>query len=451
MASPSKAELWTMISNLIKIIDQYWKFAATNTPNYVGMEDTLVQSLKGNNISSIVSYLNGFRSEINNRYESAKDSLMLLFKELAKFGYGINISGLTDTQVMQEISDAMHGSTETVKNRAYTYGSVTAGGSNVGSATVLRCTKDKNNYDLEIAEPGVQRIEIVRDKNMGAVGGQEGVLFYGEGNPRVDRIQYATSTNKIIQGKTLYTSQNGLLSNASFDQLETASAFTTEEQNSWTLNDKAEFERSTTVFYRYKNDEGAKINGTGVSLVAKSTTNDISFLQYVARSKFTLNKNVPYFLVCRVMVDDTNTDGTFTLRLGSQTATLDLATLSANAWTNVIIGTDNKGYFDNFKENWLSVANQDLGIRVGGTVASRTVAGKIYFDELILAQGILFNGCYYLPIAGRNAGGSKEALEGDYYTFTDSVSDTGRNQYTIAELLSVSLPHTSGSPTYADA
>lgn len=451
MATPSKAELWTQISNFIKIVDQYWQFAATNSPNYVGLEDTFVQSVEGNNVGDYLQYLRGFRQELNSRYSSARQILSVLLIELAKFGYAINTNGKTDSEIYDELSDAMHDASETIKNRAYAYGSISAGGSNVGTATVLRNVKDRNDYNLEISVPGVQRIEVYQDKNQGAAQGSEVVKFFGQGNQRIDKIQYGTSTDEFKNNIILANSSSSLLLDGSFDTLESGAALTKNEQANWTLSDYTKFERDATTFFRFKSGQGAQLNGIGVSLVAKSNTDDVWFAQYVGRAKFSLNKKAPYFLVLRVMVDNASTDGTLTLRLGSQTTTLDVSTLSANTWANVIIGTDKKGYFENFKENWISAANQDLGIRVRVDVASRTVAGKIYFDEIVLAQAVKFNGAWYLPIAGQNSGGNADALNGDYWTFTDSVTNTGRNQYTIAELLGVSLPHTSGTPTYADA
>lgn len=453
MATPTKAENWTQIQNYVALIDSNTNWANSNSPNYLGLEDTLQQSLEGQHSADINNYLRAWRNEINSRYTSHRAPLLTLFKELAKFGYSLSIEGKSDREILVDIAAAMDDASETVKNRAMTYGSISAGGSNVGSATIYRCTKDVHGNDLEIAVSGTVRADVTRDKNTGAVQGSELVTFRGNGNVRVDAIQFASSTNEVLRDVALINSgsSSSLVRDGGFSGLETSSSFTKEEQTNWTLNDKTLWERDTTEFFRYKAGDGAKKNGVGVSLVAKSGTSDVSFFQYIGRTRVSFKKDVPYILVVRVMVDNTNTDGTLTIRLGSQTATLDLATLGANAYADVVIGTDEKGYFENFKENWTSADGQDLGVRVGCSVASRSVAGKIFFSEIVMAEGRLFNGVYYVPFAGQNAGGSDvDALVGDTYSWADSSSNTGRIQTTSAELLGFSFPHTSGTPTYAD-
>lgn len=242
MASPTKAELWTMIANLVKLIDEFWKFGADNTPNFVDLEDTLVQSLEGNSTGSISQYVQTWRGEINSRYDAGRASLVQLFTDLARFGYSINTQGLQEREILVEIARAMDGLSETVKARDFTYGVLVAGGSNVGSSTVLRNTKDEHGNDLEIAVPGVQRIEVVQDGNMGATPGAEVVKIFGQGNPRIDRIQYGDSTDEVVLNTTLASSgnrnaQNGrnFLVNGSFDSLETGTSLSKDEQTGWTL------------------------------------------------------------------------------------------------------------------------------------------------------------------------------------------------------------------------
>lgn len=456
MSTPTKSELWDQVTKHIAAADAFFKFANSNSPNYLGLEDSVIQSLEGQHAGSIASYYSSWRAEMNARFAAFRTPLLTLLRELAKFGYSLSVDRKTDRQVLLEIADAMNTASETVKNRAMTYGSISAGGSNVGSATIYRCTKDVHNNDLEVAVSGTVRADIVRDKNTGAVQGNEVLVFRGNGNVRVDSIQYADSTNEVVENKTLLTSGNNstLLKDGSFDQLETTSSLTKNDQpGGWKLSDYANFERDTTNFFRFKQGEGAKLNGGGTSLVAKSNTNDVWFAQYIGRSNSRFKADVPYFVAIRVMVDNVATDGTLTLRLGSQTVTLDLSPLSANVWTTLVIGLDNKGYFDVFKENWIDPdTNQDLGVRVRADVTSRTVAGKIYFDEMVMGEGIPFNGNYYFPVAGPNADGtSKDALVGDTYSWADSSANTGRIQTILSELLGFSFPHTGGTPTYADA
>jgi hypothetical protein len=47
--------------------------------------------------------------------------------------------------------------------------------------------------------------------------------------------------------------------------------------------------------------------------------------------------------------------------------------------------------------------------------------------------------------------GDIDFLKEDYFTFTDSVANTGRNQYWISRIYDKYLPHASSGETYADA
>ena len=117
MPTPSKAELWDQITKYAKVVDQLWKFGAENSTNYLDLEDAVRQALEGDHASVIANDLDIVRSSLSGLYSGRKSALMRLLRELARVGYSISITGLSNDQVMEEISTAMDAASETIASR----------------------------------------------------------------------------------------------------------------------------------------------------------------------------------------------------------------------------------------------------------------------------------------------------------------------------------------------
>jgi hypothetical protein len=164
---------------------------------------------------------------------------------------------------------------------------------------------------------------------------------------------------------------------------------------------------------------------------------DSTYVQQDLGSTF-LDLTKPVILIVRYK-RLSSCDGTLTITLGTQT---NAVTFSAESgWNDICIGVgaDEEGWYDVFKED-----NSGAGFKVKIALSSRTT-GTLLIDEVVLIQPTLFSGLYYVVTAG-----ATDYLKEDYFTFTDSSSDTGRNQFWLARLYGKHLPHTSGTPTYAD-
>jgi len=327
----------------------------------------------------------------------------------------------------------MDGASETVKNRAWTYGAMTAGGSNVGTGIVYRSTVDKYGDTIEAGAPnaGVVKIEVVADKNLGKQSGNETASIYGSGLVPVDNLDLGTAT-KETGTLTARRASDGILANPDFLTF-TGTGLSDIAWTSWTLADATKATNNSTIYYRAQTDGSA-----GVS--AEFTDNN-SLTQYFADIAGNVDITKPCFLIVRYR-RKTSCDGSLTVRLGSKTvAVADLTTKTDATWFDLVLGVDSSdGFYDNFKED--SGGN---GCRVAITLASRTT-GALLIGEVILIQPTLFDGKWYLLTAGQT-----DFLKSDYWTFTDTVSNTGRVQYWLSRLTGKYLPHTSGTPTYADA
>jgi len=420
-----KSELWGQLANAVKIIDELWKFGAVNSPNLVTLIDTLSQSYLGNHVGSTTAAVKTLRTAISTQSVNTA-VLQPIILELAKRGYNSRATAVSDA--LDDIARGMDALTETVAERNITYGSVTAGGSNVGDGTVLRLTTDEYGNKIEDGawDGGITKVEITQDKNTGVSGGSEKGLIYGSGVTPYDNLEMGDAPNGSLV-VTAMNAANSILTNSDFETSSGTGA--TLAFTGWTLSDPEDFSEETTVTY---NDSDQAIE----------FEDNANILQYIPDASGSLDSSKPAFLIVpfyRV----SSCDGTLTIRLGSQTESVALSAQSG--WNLLVLGVaDEKGWYNNFKED-----SSDLGVRVQISLASRTT-GSLVIDNVILAQPSAFNSKYYMLIAG-----DSDFINGDYFTFTDSVNGTsggdGRIQFTLSRLFGKYLPHTSGSETYADA
>lgn len=429
--SASKSELWDQLAKAVKILDETFKYAGQNATNFLGLVDTLQQAYEGDHIGTTNSALTSLRSQLNSVCGNT-DALNTLLIELAKIGY--NSLSTTATLALDDIAKGMDGASETVKNRGWGYGASTAGGSNVGTGLLYRLVTDKYNNVIEAGSfsGGVVKAEITSDKNTGTESGNEQCVLYGSGIMPTDNIYLGTAPSGSII-LTAKRAQDGMLANgnlATYTDTGTDVSF-----SSWTADNttKATYLTYDTVTYFRKQDL------TTAGVTAKFLNNN-ALTQYITSATSRFNTALPTFLIVR-FYRYSSCDGTLTIRLGSKTTTVTLASAPAATWTDVALGaTGEDGWYDNFKED-----SSGLGVRIKIELTSRTT-GELGIGEILLIQPTIYDGKYYVLTAGVT-----DFVKGDYFTLTDTVSNTGRIQTTIARLYRKHLPHTSGSPTYADA
>lgn len=452
MAQPTKTELFTQFSNANKIYDQLFLFSAENVINYNDLEDIFIVSLKGDHARTILNNINSLRNSLNANILSAQNTIVSILQQIARVGYSISITGLSTQQVITRIFEEMELATDTIASRVMTFGAIAPDGSNQMTGTVYRTAIDRNNDNIESGQEGIVRFEIIQDKNNGLRPGNEQMRIIGSGITKIDEIELGTATN-LTTNIILNRADNGILKNPSFDQIQ--DVVNTAEQNGWTLgsNLPGEYEKVTATadLFRFTPNQETAITQTGSALKLKA--NNTSIVQYFTRERLSVSStpDIPMFLIFRVK-RLTLADGDLEIRIGQSSFTVDLTTLTNNVYSDVVVGpgTDD-GYFDNFNEDFVDpITNQALGIRIKAEWTSRTV-GEIILDEVIFKPATLFNGIHYLSTAGSNTQAtSGEAQVGDFFTFTDTSSNTGRNQYQMYRIFGRHLPHT-GVPSIPDA
>lgn len=421
----SKSELWDQLSKAIHIVEHTYLYGAAASPDLVELIDTLQQAYEGNHIGQTQAAMTSLRALYSSMVANYSSNLQALIVELARNGYNSVNTGVT--ACLDDIYDGMVGATETIKERGMTFSAITVGGSNVGTGTVYRVTQDKSGYNLENAGAvvGNVKVRITADRSSGKTLGNEEGSLYGNGTTKVDEIEIGSAP----AGLTILTAkraQDGLLTNASFSTYSgsgASMAFT-----GWTLSTATNFSNEATEIYR--KDPGAT---TGVSIEYA----DNGYIQQNLGST-SLDITKPVVLIVRYKALS-SCDGTLTAYLGTQSESV---AVSGSTWKELTVGVgaSKKGWYDVFKED-----NSGLGFKVKIDLASRTT-GTLVVDDIILAQPTFYNGAYYLLTAG-----ATDYIKEDYFTFADTCTETGRNQYWLARLFGKHLPHTSGSPTYADA
>lgn len=429
--SASKSELWDQLAKAIKILDETFKYAGQSATNFLGLLDTLQQAYEGDHIGTTNAQFVSLRSQLNSIC-GVSTPLDALLVELARIGY--SSLATTGSTALDDIAKGMNGATETVKNRAWTYGSIAAGVGNTGTGTIYRLTTDKYGGTIETgAFPGgIVKAEITGDKNTGRQSGTEQASLNGSGVIPTDYLYLGTCPASSTT-LTAYRAQDGILSNPNF------STYTDDGSNvtatSWTFDattKTTKLDVDVSNYYRKQSDGSA-----GVTI--KFMDNNAA-TQYVTSASSSIDTTKPCFLIVRYYRYST-CDGTLTIRLGSKTEAVTLSSVSDTTWLDLVLGvSDSDGWYDNFKED-----SGGLGARIKIELTSRTT-GALGIGEVILAQPVQYDGKWYLMTAGRT-----DFIKGDSFTFTDSVSNTGRIQTTLARLYGKHLPHTSGSPTYADA
>lgn len=414
----TKLTLWNTLRYACKLLDTLFQYGSISTENFMEDYRALQTAYEGNNVNSIESALSNTRASLNTLMNQV-GILTPVILELNRIGYG----GISTTAIgaLQEIRDAMALAGETVKSRAFTYGSIVTEAANLGTAQLFRLYIDKNGYNIEGGQyqSGAVECRIAADSFTGGQSlGRERAILRGVGTVGVDSLERGNCPSTIAN---IYATRNidGLLNNPNLSYTKPSDYVI----NNWTLA------------------EDAATHVNMVDDVLREDSNAIQFLNNNSMSQLiedilTSDPTLPYFAIISVKKLSAGSDGNVILTLGSQSETVAVSTLSETDPTYIALGLeDEKGWYPNWRQS-------DAEFKI--ELASRTTGG-IQIDNIILAQPTKFDSLYYLLVSG-----DTPSVTGDGFGITDSVSNTGRIQSTIARLFGEHLPSTSGTPTYAD-
>jgi len=419
----TKADLWDQLAKGIKLVDElYDELSSDFIINIVALED----AYEGNHIADTAAQLKSLRTKANSIITGGTAFLTPIVRDLGRIGYYSYSSNIND--ILKDIYNGMMDATETIKGRAFTFGTIAPYASNVGDGTVYRVTKDKNNLNIEsgFANAGITEIKCTADRYSRRTAGNEAFSIQGVGLTDVDAISLGTAPQGTGILYALTSRQcTAFVTDGSFDTADDSGTLTC---NGWSFDVPANFAKETTDTFR--NTVGSS-TGVAIEITANSYME-----QDLAEEAKSFDTTKPVCVVARVM-RKTSCDGTITVSLGNSSVSLDLSTIANDTWTDITLGvTDNKGYYSEWFED-AAVLKIDL---------ATCTTGSVIVDEIIVTQPTVYDGKYYFVVAG-----STDFLKDDYFRYIDTVLNTGQIQYILSRMFGVYLPHTSGVPTWADA
>ncbi|RKY16669.1 MAG: hypothetical protein DRQ55_17545 [Planctomycetota bacterium] len=447
MADPSEAEIRLMAGYAVLGFEELRQFAEANATNFLGIESQLVDAVKGDYSAETLAGWTAFRSQVSNALSpgvvrSVLDPIMLLYGKL------INSPEPDPVRIFRKsLYEYFNTNTLTVEERGFTFGAAVAGGANVGNGTIWRLNVDENGYDLDGQTADVKTVNCVSDEHSGTQEHQETFEFRGQERLK-DYLSLKGGTGQPgdrpvgqIAALSARDSQR-FLSNPTF----TSSALTytaglatvaaVSDVTGWTLDSITGVKLDRNIYYR--NSEG-ETDPTSVRFINVNRTIQQNLNVRRAQIRETgiggLGQELePMYLQVAVYRED-NADGTITLTLGSQTATLNIATVADANWHIIKIALGVK--------NWFKTWNQEDPL-VKVAVTGNTT-GNILVDDVVLAPFTAFDGGWWAVV-----GGATPFLRNDEFTHTDTVTETGDLQKWFVRGGYGYLPSTAGAASWGD-
>lgn len=348
----------------------------------------------------------------------------------------------------QDLYDYMVANSESVNSAEFTFGSPSAGGSNVGTGSMVRLTVDENGFDLEGWWPDTYTATCEQDARQTGLAHVERWRIKGTASSE-DPLARAGSglDSGPIEGVN-GTITRRYVRNPSFNVFGGAAVVGTpaapDTLDGWSgYSSLSNFEIDLDITYR-------PIPGDTLSASIRFTTNETLEQDLVAVGGARLDSDVPYYVDVAVYRRD-ECDGTLTVALGGVSRAVTMSTLTDDAWTVIrLVTTDGEDCWPkNFNAN---------GLKLSFTLASRTT-GSLHLDDITFApftrigggrDGRRGRGSMGTYVVFR--GGVTPWVKGDVYTATDTAGGTRAvNQHWFAWGERGYLPSvTGGSETWAD-
>lgn len=312
-----------------------------------------------------------------------------------------------------------------VASRGFVFGTPTAGGSNVGTGTVVRCNVDAWGFTRENQTPDAKLLRCENDATSagGGIPGEEefsirSTSVVGRDGLEEEGSGKSTSDDGNFKGLTARTTASFGLLNPSFSTSEPAGPTAVPaDLGGWESNVAISGTTYELVNDGYRGSFGD--NETFMALRCKSFAFILS--QVLTNPRF--EEDVPYYRHIAVR-RKSSADGTLKFRLGRAEATVSLATLTNDVWY-IFSVSDSTAWYKNFGEADLALEIE----RSGGSTGSFDV------DDVTIGQFQPFDGGFYAVV-----GGATLFQVEDKFTFTDAVYGTAINQEWFWRALGLYLP-----------
>ena len=430
MPAPTVSELITQLQNTVDLAEETRKYAEANSPNWVGLQNTLTQSLEGDNAVGMLQGVSGMRANLAAMIDGGQSVLSAHLGDWRRF------LEEPSTQVQDVISamyDDFLNNSRRIQPRAFTFGTPSAG-SNIGTGIVRRLTVDSNSQSMEAGTPEIKTLECIEDANSGRERNKELFLLKGENNSP-DGVESLGSGIEVEM--TTANPDDANILNASFTDFGGTTSSPTSISN-WVsdvavVGDGTDYSFTSGTTYLPGPDSDTTIYGLVIKL-------DRTLSQRLDDSGQSLDTDLPYY--CQIAVNPVSASGTLTLKMGQVSSSLSV-TAGMSGW-QVLRCPSSDG-----ASNWYAQFNEtDLDIEVDWNSPSDT--GSIVVDDIIFESFDLVNNTFYKVIPGTTAflSRSPSLKNGDTFSITDTATEAVIQRW-FARYYSRYLP-SSSSPTIAD-
>lgn len=390
MASPSRTELETQLQNIINLLENE---RANNT--IVADIDTIEQALEGDFNPQLTTAISGMRTRIN----QALDGRSMIDANLAAWAkHIVDIDVTGSDEIIDRLFRDFVDNSETVKSRAITFGTLTAGGGNVGTGSGIRLTKDADNYDIESATMEAKTAEVTEDQSTGT--SRHAALWEFRGAASGDNVEELGS-GEIEEIETA-TPAVSLLNNSSFDDRSGTNALPTDITD-WT-SDVAVIEDGTDYTFDESNvflsapDGNTTVRALNIKLSRVLT-------QKAADIGLEFEEDTPYHYSLAWNASVGTATGTLAIALGSQSVSTVVDGVSG--WKRLSLPIDTNLWPRNFNED-------DLDI----TITFTRTGGELLIDDAMLIPLTEFDSTWVAVLAGATPFKLRDSI-----TYTDSATE----------------------------
>lgn len=425
----SEATARTDIANTIAVFEAMKDEVETASTGFLARYDTAAANYQPEVVTGGVRGLNTARARLRDLLAptAVRDALGSMWAEYARQLVGTYEipDGIGDREIIRRLADYFNDNSESVNSREFSFASVSAGGSNVGTGTIKRLTTDRYGYAIEATWAQKVTLDCVQDQSNGAKKHEEVFEIRGEARG-VDLLDLNGSGN--VARMQAVSTRNSLVRNASWDDRSgtdaTPTAITNWTVDTGTLGTEIALDTNNLFRTQFGTSQGRslKFDGNGKLSQALSVAGQ------------TFDPDVPYYCCVRWNREAGSGSGaTVTLTLGSQTASVAVG--STTGWNTLEIALD-KGWFRQWNQTDPTVAVEITGLS----------SGYVLLDDLILVPMTQFDGLWYTAL-----GGATKFVRDDTFTFTDTGGTSGVINYWLWWTYGLHLPHaTGGNETWSD-
>lgn len=426
MPVATEAQVQGAIGKACMIDSKLYAYAAVTATTFLDREEAFLEAVPGDAAPFAHQAQSIQRAALNTAFNTLRqrvDPLLLSYARVLGLAPG--------DPILPRLYRYFADNSGTVLNRAFSFGSWSAGGSNAGTGLIYRLTKDEYNFTIESGFAEVKTAECVADAHSGTRRHEEQFMVRGKpaGRDSLERIGSGVAVPVRCMSAN---SSSQYVQNPSFENVQNGGTFASNSDlTGWTMSAYANFASVTAT--TYKDNPSAT---TSRSL--RFNTNG-SIYQTFEQVRLNWNRNVPLFAQI-AFYRESSCDGTLSLTIGGVTASVALSAQSG--WTILTFPITTNAWFKNWNTDAPAGSLTDAEIKI--ELASRTT-GTLLIDDLIIGP--------YTPVDGAwvaIVGGATPFIQRDVFTATDTSSDTGIVQTQLARAYGFYLPHTSGTPSWTE-